>query len=201
MDPPVGTPVLARAAAGGATMRSRARDESLLARAKRGDPEAFIELTEPWRGQLYSVVCRMVGPQDADDVVQEAFIRAFRSIGRFRGEASLSTWLTRIAINVAIRHASRVRRTASLDGTSTESAGEDLPDLATALAVREAVAGLSPKLRAAVVLFYLEGLELNEVASVLRIRRGTVASRLHEARRLLRERLGPVLEAEKGAAP
>jgi len=161
----------------------------LLRRARAGDPEAFIELTEPLRGQVYAVLARMVGAGDAEDLVQEAMVRAFRSLSRFRGDSSLSTWLTRIAINLAIRHASRRRDTVPLDAREWDEPSAAPPDVVSQLAVRAAVAELTPKLRAAVVLFYFQGLSLDEMAAALAIKRGTAASRLHEARRILRERL------------
>jgi RNA polymerase sigma-70 factor (ECF subfamily) len=181
-------------------MAGKSAQARLLERAKAGDPEAFIELTEPYRRRMYAIVARMVGRADAEDVVQEAFIRAFRSIGRFRGDASLSTWLTRIAINLAIRHSNKQRRRAtdSLDALDWEEPSEDPPRTAHAMAIRQAVADLSPKLRAAVVLFYFEGLSLDETAEALDINRGTAASRLHEARRRLRERLGQAYDREQG---
>lgn len=171
-------------------------DGELLRLARQGDPEAFISLTEPLRGHVYAVLVGMAGIQDAEDLTQETFVRAFRAIGRFRGEASLRTWMTRIAINLAIRHTRRRRETAPLGEDSPEWPSVASPDVALAVAVRDAVQELTPKLRAAVVLFYFEGLELNEVARELRINRGTVASRLHEARRILRGRLG-----EEGLTP
>jgi RNA polymerase sigma-70 factor (ECF subfamily) len=164
----------------------------LLRRARAGDPEAFIQLTEPLRDQVHSVLVRMVGRDDAEDLSQEVFIRAFRFLRRFRGDAALSTWLTRIAINTAIRHASRTRKreTVPLDAEECRvEPSESPPDVPASMAVHEAVGALSPKLRAAVVLFYFQGLGLDEMAATLGIRRGTAASRLHEARRLLRDKL------------
>ena len=164
----------------------------MLRRARAGDPEAFIRLTEPLRDQVHSVLVRMVGRDDAEDLSQEVFIRAFRFLRRFRGDAALSTWLTRIAINTAIRHSSRARRreTVPLDAAECRVEPSEMPpDLASAIAVHEAVLTLTPKLRAAVVLFYFEGLSLDETAATLGVQRGTAASRLHEARRILRGRL------------
>jgi len=190
--------VLARVAVGRRPMAGIGAQAHLLERARAGDPEAFIELTEPYRRQMYSVAARMVGHADAEDVVQDAFVRAFRSIGRFRGDASLSTWLIRITINLAIRHSNRHRRRAtdSLDVMEWEEPVADPPNSASALTVRDAVAQLTPKLRAAVVLYYFEGLSLDEMAETLGINRGTAASRLHEARRRLRNALDDAYERD-----
>lgn len=200
MDRVTAPSVLARVAVGRRPMAGVGAQAHLLERAKAGDPEAFIELTEPHRRQMYSVVARMVGHADAEDVVQEALIRAFRSIGRFRGDASISTWLIRIAMNLAIRHSSRRRKQAtdSLDSMEWEEPSEAPPDWAMGLAVRQAVAALTPKLRAAVVLYYFEGLSLDETAEALGINRGTAASRLHEARRRLRMQLEKVDKHDQG---
>lgn len=170
-------------------MTASSRDSELLRRARRGDADAFIRLTEPLRPHVYGVLATMVGRQAAEDLTQEALLRAFRAIGRFRGDAALRTWLTRIAVNLAIRYRRGVRTHESLDDAEASLPAVSSPDTALHVAVREAVQGLTPKLRAAVTLFYFEGLELNDVARVLKINRGTVASRLHEARRILGDRL------------
>jgi RNA polymerase sigma-70 factor, ECF subfamily len=178
-------------------MAASAPDAELLRRARQGDSDAFIKLTEPLRPHVYGVLAGMTGREDAEDLAQEVFVRAFRALPRFRGDASLRTWITRIAVNLAFRHTKRRRENVPLDDL-LESAwpSVEAPDTAMRLAVRDAVQQLTPKLRAAVVLFYFEGLELNEVAAALRINRGTVASRLHEARRILRGVLDPNGEEE-----
>ncbi len=175
--------------AGRDAMGAGVTDSALLARARAGDADAFSRLTEPLRGQVYSVLVGMVGPMDAEDLLQEVFVRAYRAIGRFRGDSALRTWLTRIAINLAIRHTQRRRESRVLEDAELERLSYEPEDVATRLAVRQAVQELSPKLRAAVVLFYFEGLALNDVADAIGINRGTVASRLHEARRILKQRL------------
>jgi len=175
--------------AGRDAMGAGVTDSALLARARAGDADAFSRLTEPLRGQVYSVLVGMVGQADAEDLLQEVFVRAYRGIARFRGDSALRTWITRIAINLAIRHTRRRRESRVLEDAELERLSYEPEEGATRLAVRAAVDELTPKLRAAVVLFYFEGLALNDVAEAIGINRGTVASRLHEARRILKQRL------------
>lgn len=168
----------------------------------------FEELVHAYGGRVRALVHRLVG-QDADDLVQDIFLQVYRSLPGFRGEAKVSTWLYRVATNRCLDHLRRSRRaktrvlsweeyasvcsveTAALPLVSPEAACEH-QDLTAA--VRRCLTELPAILRVVVVLRDLEGLEYREIAAVLGVPLGTVQSRLHRARHLLKQKLGPYLE-------
>jgi RNA polymerase sigma-70 factor (ECF subfamily) len=178
----------------------------LLARSKVGDVAAFTLLVRRYEERVYNLAYRMTGnPSDAADVAQEAFMAAFEGLGRFRGDAAFYTWLYRIAVNKALMH----RRTrdmrpefaASADDASPLDAAGDPADgpedralsNERSAAVQDAIARLPEDYRAIIVLRDIEGFEYEEIADILTIALGTVKSRLHRGRLLLREALGPFL--------
>lgn len=175
--------------------------EVLAARAAAGDRAAFEELVRATSPMIFALALRLVGDeQDARDVLQETYLRAFRSIDRFRGEASISTWLYRICANCASTHLRRHRRGARLTGFAHDEVG--LPDLGAErdLAAVEstkddrdrlvaALAELPRSLRAVVVLHDIYDLPHDAIAEELGISRAASKVRLHRARRRLRELL------------
>lgn len=171
-------------------------------RARAGDREAFGRLVQRYQRRVYVVAYRMTGSDDeARDVAQEAFIRAFRAMDRFDGRCSFFTWIYRIVVNTALNHIRRRGRRAelpleevSLPPPLARHAGDD-PGRALELsrvmrAVHEAMDTLSDSLRAALVLVVLEEMSYREASEVLECSPGTVGWRVHEARQKLRERLG-----------
>ncbi|MDI6871970.1 MAG: sigma-70 family RNA polymerase sigma factor [Bacillota bacterium] len=167
----------------------------------------FEEIVRTYGTRVHTLVYRMVG-SEADDLVQEVFLQVYRSLPRFRGEAKLTTWLYRIATNRCLDHLRRRRRTQtrflSLDeyaqdcvleaaqpGASPE-AGTEALDLTRE--IRRCLTTLPVELRTVVVLRDLEGLEYRQIAAVLGWPLGTVQSRLHRARTLLKQQLSPYLE-------
>jgi RNA polymerase sigma-70 factor, ECF subfamily len=187
----------------------RAEDQ-FLDRLKRHDAAAFEQLVAERTGDIYGLLFRLTGdPEEARDLAQETFLRAFQAIERFRGDADLKTWLYRIAINQARnrwRWWRRRRRdaTVSLDAT----VGEREQTVATLLhdanasdpeqealarerqsQLREALQGLRSAYREAVVLRDIEGLTYEEIAATLQINIGTVKSRLARGRLELRRKL------------
>jgi len=164
--------------------------------------QAFEALYRRHGERVYRLARRLAG-QDADarDIVQEAFLRVFKRVARFRREAAFASWLYRVTVNVAIdRHRQRARRpaapldaTPALEPTTDEGEGP----VARALSneqrdeVRRAMLELSPKLSTVVLLRYVEGLSYDEIASAVGLSIGTVKSRLNRAHRLLERRLGP----------
>lgn len=186
----------------------------LVAAAKGGDKEAFGRLVEAYQDRIYGYLARMLAdPEEAEDVAQEVFLRAYRSLGRFRGASSFHTWLYRIASNLAIDVARRRKRqdntTYSLDAPL--DAGEDeyereMPDDSRApdqiseqaelqRAVRQAVMELPEKLRDVVVLYELQGESYEDIAAILGVPLGTVKSRLFNARGQLKKRLQRLVDA------
>jgi RNA polymerase sigma-70 factor, ECF subfamily len=166
-------------------------DPELIARARSGDRQAFGKLVELYQRRVYATARRMMGGHaDADDVMQEAFLRAFRGLKGFDGRADFFTWLYRIVINVALNQLRAGGRRpvevelASPDPTARLEARE------RAERTRAAVLALPGAIRAALVLHVIEGLPQAEVAHILECAEGTVAWRVNQARKLLRDELG-----------
>lgn len=189
--------------------RSRQAD-ALVEAARQGDPRAFEGLVKRYRHRIYALALHMTGsPSDADDITQDAFVRAFRNIHRFEGRSEFFTWLYRIALNRAlnVRRDQARRRTADLDdprvvvAVAVDSGG----DPGRALELREtyvclvkAFDRLSPLLRTTVALTMMQGLSYPEAAVVLETTEGTVAWRIHEARKQMRVAIEAYF-TEKGA--
>ena len=168
---------------------------ALVDRARRRDPAAFRDLFQTHVGSVHRVVRRMVGPRAyVEDLVQTAFVEAFRSLPDFRGDALFSTWLTRIAIRVTMRAARRRHPEASLDDVlepvATAAGPEQITAARETLAlVEQLLAELRPKRRAAFVLHVLEGYSMEEVAAILSASTAAVKVRVHDARRHIERRL------------
>ena len=164
-------------------------EQALLARARGGDAVAFATLARRHQADLLRVTGRFVPTvEDAEDIVQDALVAAWRQLGRFRGDSSLKTWLTRIAVNKALKLARRRRLEQDFATTTTGPESPD-PDPAEKLAVRGAVTRLPEKLRAPVILRFWEGMSGAEIAQVLGWRQGTVWTRLYRGLELLRREL------------
>lgn len=190
-------------------------EADLIERAKRGDKAAFGKLIRMHQRRIYACAIHMLGDAgEAEDAVQETFLRAWRAIGRFDGRAELGTWLYRIAINVSLNTLRRRRRVEAADisdpripepaadptqGQTDPRKSTEARELYGRLAI--ALDGLSPSLRATVVLVLLDGMPQKQASEVLGCSEGTVAWRVHEARRRLREALGDALEPDEDAGP
>ena len=188
-------------------------DAALLKRFRSGDAAAFHALIDRHAGRLYGVARSLLGnTADAEDVVQETFAGAFQSAKAFRGEASVKTWLLKILVRqVARARRSRGRwRFLSLSGGAAAQSADDanpLPgdagpgaestaaDVDTRLDLAVMLRRLSPEHREVIVLRELQGLSYEEIAAALDVPRGTVESRLHRARRELREKFAGYFES------
>jgi RNA polymerase sigma-70 factor, ECF subfamily len=167
-----------------------ARDTRLVSLATEGDLRAFEELVELHRDVVVRVAARIVGRQDAEDVSQDAFLRAFHRLRDFRGDAPFRAWLLRIAHNSALDHLAH-RRAEPVDPETldeSETKSQRLP--AERLEVRERIErlerklrGLSPQHRVVLVLRDAEGLSYEEIADITSTPLGSVKGRLHRARR------------------
>lgn len=175
-----------------------------MARCRAGDGPAFEEIYARHAGRVYSLACRMVGAEDAEDLVQDIFLLAHRKLAGFRGESSLGTWLYRMATNHCLdvlrsRHARMVERTSSLDAPDAiEPASPPLGRVA-ALDLERAIQTLPPACRAAFVLHDVEGLGHLEVGAALGISEGTSKSQVHKARMRIRAFLAQTAPAASGA--
>jgi RNA polymerase sigma-70 factor, ECF subfamily len=162
-------------------------EDSILVRAaQNGDVDAFEELVRRYQTSIYRVALRMLGSRaDAQDVVQETFVRAWRALPRFRHDSAISTWLYRIVTRRALDKIASRRSTATLDEVEVE-AGPDpaqaAEDQERLRALRRAIAKLPPDQRAALVLREFEGLSYQEVAQVLGASVPAIKTRIHRAR-------------------
>lgn len=179
------------------------KDEELavVERVRSGDADAFEALVTAYQKQIYNLTLRYVSnPEDAADLTQEAFLRAYRSLGTFRGDSRFSVWLYRLATNVCIDHLrSRGRGAASsltVENDEEEPEELDVPDTSfepqkelerreLQRAVREGLKTLSDDAREIVILRELEGLSYAEIGERLGLEAGTVKSRLFRARKAL----------------
>jgi RNA polymerase sigma-70 factor (ECF subfamily) len=187
-------------------------DRDLAARCRRGEVVAFEELYRRHSGRLYTVACRITGSAaDAEDLLQDVFLQAFRRIDSYRGEAALGTWLYRMAVNACLDHlrsrGGRERKVTDfiedVEGLEPVASPSWRPDRALdRIDLESAISRLPPSYRAAFVLHDVEGHEHHEVADMLGIAEGTSKSLLHKARLRLRAFLrgGSADEAPRLAA-
>ena len=178
----------------------------LVAAAKGGDREAFDEVVKATYAGAYTLAYRLTGnEEDAKDVVQEAYLRAYKAIRRFRGEAAFTTWLYRITANCAATQLARRNRHRhdDLDDVDmTDSRPEVDPEARADAAIlrhrlQDALEDLPPRLRAVVVLRDVYDLPHEAIAAELGISEAAAKVRLHRARRRLRESLFPGRAADR----
>jgi RNA polymerase sigma-70 factor (ECF subfamily) len=182
--------------------RAELDDAELIAAIKRIDPGSREALYHRYKKRVYGLALRIVGPVDAEEVAQEAFIRIFRGLPKFRGDAALSTWIYRLAVNAALSHRSRRasarlltqgQSDSQLDGQiektiEAQPAAEPVRgDAVLRARLERALVQLPTGYRTVIVLHDVEGLEHEEIASILRCHVGTSKSQLHKARARLRE--------------
>ena len=185
---------------------SEERDGALVDAARRGDRGAFTELVRRSRDKVYAMILGLTrNRQDADDLLQETYLHAFRALGRFRGDAGFATWVYRIGANLTLNHLkrrSRERNRAEFDEgripADPAPGSNRTPEAASAAVefergVEEAVGALPPLFKAAFVLVVEQGMSHAEAARILGCSENTVAWRMHKARKLLRAILKPFL--------
>jgi RNA polymerase sigma-70 factor (ECF subfamily) len=176
-----------------------ARGEAVIEACKQGDRDAFRRLFERHKDRVYSVALYFFGGDEAtaSDVTQQVFLKLFTRITQFHGEAEFTTWLYRLTTNLCLDEQRKRRRVQQFGegfelreprrgGTQEES----LARSEVAHSVKRAVAALKPKLRVVMLLKYFEELSYEEIAGVLGLSKGTVASRLNRGHKALARRLG-----------
>jgi RNA polymerase sigma-70 factor (ECF subfamily) len=191
-------------------MSEREIDQELVARVQQGDNKAFDLLVLKYQLRLSKLVSRFLRNQsDVQDVVQEAFIKAYRALPNFRGDSAFYTWLYRIGINTAKNHLVAQSRKSPANGIDAQEAedygaSEWLKEYASpereALTaelektIYQAMADLPPDLREAITLREIEGLSYEEIAEVMDCPVGTVRSRIFRAREAIDNKLQPMLD-------
>ena len=209
-------PALPKAKRSRITPEERERDRELVRAVQGGDTVAFRELYDRYHRRAYAVAFGVVrNPQDAMDVVQEAFVKVHKHIQGFQGTSSFYTWLYRIVMNLSIDHVRR-RKGTNLDYDDGIGRGDDevagdgalLPSLSDANprktvlrrelveAMQQALDTLPEHHRAVILLRELEGLSYEEMARVLEVPKGTIMSRLFHARKKMQAELAPYLEGD-----
>ncbi len=167
-------------------MAQEVGEAELVAKAREGDLDAFDALVRAHSAAVYRVALRLLGdPADAEDAAQDTFLQAWRSLSRFRGQSSFSTWTYRIVTNRCLNLLRARRETAELDQAAPSSApGPEQVVVARSefLVLRRAIDDLTPGQRAALVLREFEGCTYEEIAEILDLSVPAVKSRLHRAR-------------------
>ena len=178
-------------------------DEELVARSQRGDVESFNQLILRWERPIYALAYRVIGrEEDARDVAQETFLRAFRALKGFKGQAKFSSWLYRITLNLCRDWIRRERRTPVVQAPEgvdvIELAGEDTPSETVeelvsrhelGRAVAKAMSQLPEEQRTAIILKEYHGLTFQEIADLLDCPLSTVKTRLYQGLTVLRKQL------------
>ena len=184
-------------------METATSDEQMVERALSGEPEAFGEIVRRWERRIFALSFGMLGrEEDARDATQETFLAAFRNLRGFRGEAKVSSWLHRIAVNQCItrQRRARVRGETALEDEAEKNAAifaipadaspaRTAESLERSLAVKRAVSALPAELRQVVVMKEFEELTFQEISWALELPLSTVKSRLYTALRQLQMRL------------
>ncbi len=182
-----------------------ANDHEVIEACQRGDHDAFRALFEAHKDKVYSVALRFSGdPATAMDVAQDTFIKLMSAIRQFRGDSSFESWLYRLVVNRCMDHQRSRRRLIplvddllSVFSVRRESVLHELLRSEEEKQVQEVVARLSPEHKIVVVLRYTEGLSYEDIAEILGCSRGTVASRLNRAHKVLERRLSHLRKGSK----
>lgn len=189
-----------------ATQTDRDLDWAIVQRVQEGNVGAFDQLVQKYREHIFSVIYNLTSNrEDASDLTQETFIKAFRAIGRFKGKSAFFTWLYRIAINTTMTFLKKRgrRRYINYETINEEASAAEIVEKLTAKQrsekgalvqelqekLNESLQKLSPKHRTVVILHEIEGLEHAEIAEITKTSVGTVRSRLHYAKQQLQSYL------------
>lgn len=190
-------------------MAEQLTDQALVERVQQGDKKAFNLLVSRYQNKVAGLLTRYISPNDIPDVVQESFIKAYRSIGSFRGDSAFYTWLYRIAVNTAKNYLTAQGRRPPSEDILAEDA--ESYDVGTNLRVMDTpenemlsnelknivfdtIKGLQEDLRTAITLREIEGLSYEEIAEIMDCPVGTVRSRIFRAREIIESKVKPLLQ-------
>ena len=190
-------------------MAEQLTDQALVERVQQGDKKAFNLLVIRYQNKVAGLLTRYISPNDIPDVVQESFIKAYRSIDSFRGDSAFYTWLYRIAVNTAKNYLTAQGRRPPNEDILAEDAesydvGKNLRDVDTPenemlsnefkKILFDTIKGLQEDLRTAITLRELEGLSYEEIAEIMDCPVGTVRSRIFRAREIIESKVKPLLQ-------
>ena len=190
-------------------MAEQLTDQALVERVQQGDKKAFNLLVIRYQNKVAGLLTRYISPNDIPDVVQESFIKAYRSIDSFRGDSAFYTWLYRIAVNTAKNYLTAQGRRPPNEDILAEDAesydvGKNLREVDTPenemlsnelkKIVFDTIKGLQEDLRTAITLRELEGLSYEEIAEIMDCPVGTVRSRIFRAREIIESKVKPLLQ-------
>ncbi len=195
-----------------ASPSNQAEDIRSVAAARNGHPGAFDDIMRRYQDRVFNTIFRLIGDyQEAKDLTQKTFLKAYLSIDRFRGNSSFYTWLYRIGVNTTLDERKKRSRSPVFGVDSLEQSVAEMPNRAQVSsraedpvenvlvtereqAVTKAIESLDEVHRSVVVLRDIEGMDYDEIAEVMDCPRGTVKSRLHRARSVLREKLKDLMK-------
>jgi RNA polymerase sigma-70 factor, ECF subfamily len=175
-------------------MQSPPEADTTVARAQAGDTKAFEQLYREHVGHVHALCLRMVRNKTvADDLTQEAFLRAWHKLHSFRGDSAFATWLHRLTVNLVLTHlrsdARRNERVTYADRLESYETPQNARPTASGVDLEAAIAELPERARAVFILHEIEGYRHDEIAGIMGIAAGTAKAQLHRARRMLREAL------------
>lgn len=190
-------------------------DEQLVTLTQLGDQQAFGLLVEKYQNRLYRVILRIIKNQSlVEDLVQESFIKAYRSISNFRGDSAFYTWLYKIGLNTARNYLSDKKRHPEIDGAvelddldylnsvselhSNESPESELSNKQIAKSVNDSIEALPSDLKLAITLREIDGLSYEQISIIMDCPIGTIRSRIFRARNIISENLKPFLNTKQG---
>lgn len=190
-------------------MSEQLTDQALVERVQQGDKKAFNLLVSRYQNKLAGLLSRYISANDIPDVVQESFIKAYRSLDSFRGESAFYTWLYRIAVNTAKNYLTAQGRRPPKEDILAEEAesyemGTHLRDVETPenlmlsaelkKTVFDTINNLQEELKTAITLREIEGLSYEEIAEVMDCPVGTVRSRIFRAREMIENKIAPLMQ-------
>ncbi|MDD9856931.1 MAG: RNA polymerase sigma factor RpoE [Gammaproteobacteria bacterium] len=191
-------------------MEDQGNDNILVARVRNGDKQAFNLLVAKYQYRIRSLVSRLVAdPLEQEDIVQDAFIKAYRAISRFRGDSAFYTWLYRIAVNTAKHHLVNATRRPPMQDidagdmapmrTPPRLVEDNTPEMIRqndqlVQTIKRAIDELPEELRQAITLRELEGLSYEDIAEAMNCPIGTVRSRIFRAREAIQQAMEPLLD-------
>ena len=182
-----------------------ASDEQLVQQAKKGDTQAYAELVRRYRERIYQTIYRFTrNHSDTDDLAQETFLHAFRSLGQFRKRSGFYTWIYRIAVNLSLNFLKKTRKEKGREDFEERWLGREGPPVSSSESffayqelrekLNEAIDSLPASYRASFVLIVFQGMTHGQAARILRCSENTVSWRMHKARRMLQAKLSSYLD-------